>query len=641
MTKEAGNDSARAFELMGKALLRLVKGETVPLLEEAMNVVMRALAASEEQGSICAVVSHATLDTEAVAALVDNGLAAWLHDSVDNRNANAKSEEQAVIAPIVLERLSGDEEGLRLYLQRRFDEEMRLAWMLKRYAGRPTEPVCAEQRERLAALKENDWCRYGQGRIDRQTFEGNRLHQDEAVERALARRFSIVCGGPGTGKTTTVVRMLECLLVCRPNLRIALAAPTGKAAGRMMQSIRHSIESMSESVSGGVARAIEEGRLTERTIHKWLAAPQESGNKPSATEPLNVDVIVIDEASMIDIRLAVQLFGVLDPEKTRVIVLGDKYQLSAVGPGAVFADMCRQDGVLNDSVSRLTVSHRFSANSMIGRLAAAVNNDDQLPEDQHRARVQALFRSDGGAKDRVTWHDLRRGGNGLAVGLKTWLDRAFAPYFDELDRWLDGRIDAGRSHDDCVKALWTCLNRTRVLAAQRKGPTSVEAVNAYLCETLRARLARRGVATPRNVELMPGLVIIVRQNNDVLGVYNGDVAVLLPSGEATEGDQAELTAYFGDADKRLPAVLLPEYEPAFAMTIHQSQGSEYDHVAVLLPDDEESELATRELLYTGITRAKRSVDIFGSKATLHRALRTTTRRLGALTERLRTVDVGR
>jgi exodeoxyribonuclease V alpha subunit len=636
MTKERDNDSSLAFRMMGRALLRLVETPPTPLLQEAVDVAMQSLAVSEEQGSICAVVGDETLSAAGAAALVEARLAVWLDDSVDNRNANAKSEEDAVNAPLVLERLSGDKAGLRLYLQRRFDEEMRLAWMLKRYAERPAQNVDAKQWERLAALKENDWRLYGENRMDRNTFERNRLNQDEAVARALERRFSIVCGGPGTGKTTTVVRMLECLLVSRPSLRIALAAPTGKAAGRMMQSIRNSIESMPRTVSDGVARAIEEGRLIERTIHKWLVTPQESGNKPSAAEPLNVDVIVIDEASMIDIRLAVQLFGVLDPDRTRVIVLGDKHQLSAVGPGAVFADMCRPDGVLNDCVSRLTVSHRFSADSMIGRLAAAVNNERGLSEAEQQEAVEELFRCDEQAKDRVAWHGLRRGG-GLAKSLKTWLDKAFRPYFDELEKWTD---DKELTYDVWVNSLWNCLNKTRVLAAQRKGTTSVEAVNAYLCETLRERLETKGIETYRNVDLMPGLVIIIRQNNDVLGVYNGDVGILLPNPD-DRSNRAGLTAYFGDSGKRLPAALLPEYEPAFAMTIHQSQGSEYDQVAVLLPGDDESELATRELLYTGITRAKRSVHVFGAKATLNRAMVTTTRRQGALTERLRTVRVDR
>ena len=393
-----------------------------------------------------------------------------------------------------------------------------------------------------------------------------------------------------------------------------------------------------------------------------------------------VDVIVVDEASMVDIHLAARLFDAVG-EATRVIILGDKHQLAAVGPGAVFAELSDPKGVLGGHVVELEKSRRFEKGTVIARLAEAINHQGEaahLPEDQVFEQVIDAFSGseDGksGYEARLHEEKLAEAGKderevfnrtGLTREAREWLDRELGGYAGALlnyrDAWMRGA--PVEELEALMKTLWARLSEFRALAAQRRGAMSVTAINNYADEMMRRLWPQAdGAGAGENY---PGRVVIVRRNDDGLGVYNGDVGIVLPqrsqghedhmetvdaasqaepggetlnAGEVVRTDRTGgrilYTVYFGDQERTLPAQLLPSHDTAWAMTIHQSQGSEFERVAVFLPERADSGLATRELLYTGVTRTKRKVDVFANRRVLAEAVRRPTVRDGNLGRRL-------
>ncbi|MFR6359866.1 MAG: exodeoxyribonuclease V subunit alpha [Sutterella wadsworthensis] len=474
------------------------------------------------------------------------------------------------------------------------------------------------------------------------------LHADElqtkAVRLALENRLAVISGGPGTGKTTTVVLILECLLEENKDLSIYLAAPTGKATSRMRQSIvamtqgpiAGNFPRMKEVVSEETAQGAPR-RVEEHTIHKWLVKKTPSGEKPTADNPLPADVLIIDEASMVDIHLAARLFEVVS-ESTRVIILGDKHQLAAVGPGAVFADISATDGALAASTVELKTSRRFAEGSVIAKLAAAINHDGGISSSTARTTVKRLLTDaqTGGDPDwRIAWDDAMpqgEGGYGLAPAATAWLEERFSRYTAALVDYMRVVTRPEPKADDLKaagRALWEIFQTFRPLCAQRRGPQSVEGINAWAEAKVRTALAGADFKTfAEDRWNYPGRAVIIRSNDDILGVFNGDVGIVLPD------EHGDLRAVFFDADRSMPPALMPAHDTAFAMTIHQSQGSEFPEVAVFLPTDPASGLATRELLYTGVTRTKRSVDIFGTERVLNASVENRTVRVSGLADRL-------
>lgn len=500
------------------------------------------------------------------------------------------------------------------------------------------------------------------------------LHERQraAVERALVSRLSIVSGGPGTGKTTTVVFMLEALLrarikdgLGRRGFVIALAAPTGKATQRMKESIEKSIseegyaDALRETRAFIRADAVHQEQYVARTIHKWLATPTVTGERPSSRNPLEADVLIVDEASMIDAHLAAELFSVVDPERTRVVLLGDKNQLAAVGPGAVFGELTQEGGPLSPGVTTLTESHRFREDSVIHTLAEAAKagRADEL--------VSAITAATGAGADKhgytaslVTEEVNPR--TGMMPGAEHWLEEkldALVGGLVEYRRETRGLLD-GLADDDSGEASSEVLERARArliavvgefraLAAQRRGINSVEAVNAFARRRLEAklldepllgellRLRQGGSRAGRDPVWRPGDLVIVRSNDDSIGIYNGDVGVFIPvEHRRADGSVVTRLEVLFENGRVLAHEVLPYFESAFAITIHQSQGSEFPDVAVFMPHDPSSSLATRELFYTGITRTKRNVVVYGTVDVVRRAVETPTVRMSGLTARL-------
>ena len=421
--------------------------------------------------------------------------------------------------------------------------------------------------------------------------------QNLAIETALARRFVIISGGPGTGKTTTILRILE-RMVSEPGgekLRIALAAPTGKAAARLQETLRAGTEN-------GAANS--HPAKSASTLHRLLGSRRNSVYfRHDAKNPLPVDLVVVDEASMVPLTLMAKLFDAL-PKRARVILLGDRDQLSSVEPGAVLGDIANaacEPGPLNGSLVVLEKNYRFGNESSIFALSKAVRDGDV-------DRALEILNS-GERPD-------------LSVGS--------TPSRLQIAEQLRQRVVAGYSGylqtPDPAEALRQ-FKKFRVLCPFRIGPYGVESLNQIIEKILREEGLISGTQNA-----YPGMPILVTQNDEPLRLYNGDIGILLPD----SADSSLLLAWFTGEEgelRRIPPARLPEHEPAFAMTVHKSQGSEFDDVLLIL-SDKDSPLLTRELIYTGLTRARSRVELWFQEAVLRAAVNRKIQRGSGLKDRL-------
>jgi len=505
----------------------------------------------------------------------------------------------------------------RLYLHRYFDYERRLARRLMRFADAPVENVAiAPLRTRLDALFAGNAAR----------LDGRPDWQKIAVALALLRRLTIVSGGPGTGKTTTIVSVLACLLEQSPECRIRLAAPTGKAAARMLDAIR----ARAATLPGELAARFPTEAFT---IHRLLGATRADDFRHHASNPLPIDVLVVDEASMLDLALATHLLEAL-PDTARVILLGDKDQLAAVEAGAVFSEISADPSLtmpmrehiaaltgiaaerigpappieatpLRDSVVWFTDSFRFARDSGIGRLAGDINAGDA-------ERTIAGLRSQRDAA--ITWLD----------------DAARTPQTATMASAVDGfspYLSAMRSRD--VRAIFDAFGRFRVLCAEREGSRGVAGMNDAVGRHFREVLDHPLDPGPRS-PWHPGRPVLVLRNDYVLRLFNGDIGIVLPD------DDGRLMAFFPDADDGFRAIAparLPEHDTAFATTVHKAQGSEFDEVLLVLPS-RTSRVVTRELLYTAVTRARAKVTIAAGEEALSSGIANRLRRHSGLIARL-------
>jgi exodeoxyribonuclease V alpha subunit len=525
----------------------------------------------------------------------------------------------------------------RLYLHRYFDFERRLARRLvqARHAGARDALDAPALRARLTELFAANAARLG-GAADWQQL---------AAALALRGRLTVISGGPGTGKTTTVVNLLACLLALAPDCRIALAAPTGKAAARMTDAIRQRAQHLPDALR-------ERMPAESSTVHRLLGVTPD-GFRHDAGNPLAIDALVVDEASMLDLALATRLLEAVPPA-ARIILLGDKDQLAAVESGAVFAELsvdptltpgCVRDlaaltgtppaaiappaparpSALQDCAVWFTQTYRFSVDSGVGRLANDVNTG--------RARQAADWLREGADAD-VRWLNATAPASVDADALAA-MDAGYADWRAAL---------AADARD--VAAITEAFGRFRVLCALREGPRGVTALNAAMARRFRAALAPTGLPGtglalegPGASPWFAGRPVLVLANDYVLRLFNGDIGIALPDADG------QLLVHFPDASapggfRAIAPVRLPRHETAFAMTVHKSQGSEFDGVLVMLPQ-QRSRVLTRELLYTAITRARRGVALVADPAVLEQAIATPTSRHSGLLARLAEEEAGR
>lgn len=411
--------------------------------------------------------------------------------------------------------------------------------------------------------------------------------QREAAETALKSTFCIITGGPGTGKTTTVVKILALLQESAEQpLAIALAAPTGKAAMRLQESIGNNKHNL--PCSDAVKHLIPE---TVTTLHRLLGPhPPSPYFKHHAENPLPFDLVVVDEASMVDLALMSKLTDALKP-CARLILLGDKDQLASVESGAVLADLTL---ALPNHTVELKKAHRFHL--AIKQFADAINLQN--------------------ADD--AWSSLENGNGHIGLLEKNPIDHIIEQRRDYLH---------ALKKTDAIEYAFAAFNRFQALCANRAGPNSVADIN-YRVER---RLASVGAIQPVGT-WYHGRPIMIMQNDASLKLYNGDVGLCLESSE----HNGKLMVFFQRPDGSIKSYLparLPQCQTVYAMTIHKSQGSEFDEVLIVLPN-QYNPILTKELLYTAVTRAKKSVRLLAERPIFNQTVQRKIERFGGLAQKV-------
>lgn len=449
-----------------------------------------------------------------------------------------------------------------------------------------------------------------------------------AAITGVLNNFTIITGGPGTGKTTTVAKILAILFATDPALKVALAAPTGKAAARMAESLRNTTIEVDAHIT-------EKFRLLQpATIHRLLksinGSPYFRHNKDN---PLNYDVVIIDECSMIDVALFAKLLDAIHPD-TRLILLGDKDQLASVEAGSLFGDLCQAQEHLN----RFTAIRRQLINSFMPEEnrhipATAEQNDDHHPLFQHLVELRRSHRFTGNK-------GIGKFSKAIISNNVPVITSFFPPSADErvivdpeasvplFEDFIAGYA-AFIAEKDIAIAL-KLLNAQRVLTAVREGPQGLYAVN----KQIEKYLSDKKLITT-NTEFYENRPVILTRNYYEHGLFNGDTGIIRAD------ENGVLMAWFEDSTGALKAVLpgyLTQAETAFAMTIHKSQGSEFGEVLVLLPDTTDVPILTRELLYTAVSRAKNKVYVQGTPEVILMAAERFVERASGIASRFREVN---
>ncbi|MCB9682341.1 MAG: exodeoxyribonuclease V subunit alpha [Alphaproteobacteria bacterium] len=475
-------------------------------------------------------------------------------------------------------------DGDRVWLARYHHHEQRLAAGLLRVAATQVPPVDAAVLD--ASL----------GRL----FHGLKPdpRQQEAVRAAVRQGLTVLAGGPGTGKTTTVVAMLAALLeqaaaAGRPLPRVMLVAPTGKAAARLSESVRSKVATL--QLAPDHADAVRAALPVQAvTVHRALGPLNDwlTRMRHDAQHPWAADVVVLDEASMVDLPLMARAVDALKPGG-RLILIGDPDQLAAVGAGSVLGDLCREalPGPVGQGVVHLTSAQRYDAEGEIGALARALHDQDL---DATRVALRGT--------------DARGDDPGARLDQHTPL----------LDRAVAAWTAFGRAPTPAERLA--AFDRFRVLCAVRAGPSGVDALNA----ALQAALARAGLIDPSEPWYV-GRPVLVTANDYGVELFNGDIGVV----DLDAGGHVRVFFRTPEGVRAVLPTRLPAHETVFAMTIHKSQGSEFDEVAVALPP-RPHRLLSRELLYTAVTRARERVVVYGSDAVIAAGLAVSTRRTSGL-----------
>ena len=511
----------------------------------------------------------------------------------------------------------------RLYLQRYFNYETSIVTRIEEF-------IKSEAAE--FTLRTND-LQFNKEFI--QTLFANELEGESSIATeninwqlaaaivAVLNNFTIITGGPGTGKTTTVAKILAILFTINPVLKVALAAPTGKAAVRMAESLQSSASQLPDNIKKNF-QSISPG-----TIHRLLKfVPDTPYFRHNPSNPVNYDVVIVDESSMIDVALFAKLLGAIGPA-TKLILLGDKDQLASVEAGSLFGDLCKTqlssnmmttkraefintfiknaarritgahtaeglNHLLSEHIIELKRSHRFTSDKGIGKFSKAIikNDLDSLQEYIYQNSDEQVV-----------------------------IDKDY--HLEIFERFISGYEDYIREPD--TRQALRKINKLRVLCAVRDGAQGLYYVN-NLIETY----LRKKKLIDKNFEFYKNRPVIITRNYYTLGLYNGDVGIVRPD------ENGILKVWFEDSDGALKSVL-PGYisaaETVFAMTIHKSQGSEYDSVLVVLPNHTNIPILKRELLYTAVTRAKSKVIVQGTEEVILYAANGVVERASGIMER--------
>jgi len=448
---------------------------------------------------------------------------------------------------------------------------------------------------------------------------------------ALTRDFCLISGSPGTGKTTAVARILAFILDLTDgtDVRIALSAPTAKAAIRLQEAISRAKETLpcEEHIKN---------RIPERavTIHRLLKSSADGVRyHHNQSNPLPYDIVVVDEASMIDLPLMYHLLEAM-PFAAKLILLGDPHQLSSVEAGAVLGDICRTGDThlfspelvaliraytgceitmsaamtaqpLRDCLVELKTNYRVDEDSPLGQLKQAVIKG-------HSGAIFELLES---GVENIRWIEATDD-----AALKKMMETEIGPYLNQYMKMISDHFD--------IKEIFSFFDTYRLLCAVRSGLCGTTHLNRLMekfLKDLSGNIRTEGIN-------YPGKAVMISRNDYARQLFNGDLGLMLPE----SGTKGRLSVFFREGATKLRQMspyVLPEHETAFAMTVHKSQGSEYDRVFLFLPDAD-SPVLNRELLYTGITRARRALTVYGRKEILAAALSRKVSRYSALTEKI-------
>lgn len=438
--------------------------------------------------------------------------------------------------------------------------------------------------------------------------------QKIAVALALTRQVAIISGGPGTGKTTTVAKLLVALLMVKVNdvapLRIMAAAPTGKSAARLSQSLNHAVSPLL------LENKIESFLPNEAvTLHRLLGAKTQQQFVHHKDNPLHLDILIIDEASMVDLSMMAAVIDAL-PANAKLILLGDREQLSSVEAGAVLGDLCRfADGNYS----------KDKANELSNLTGCTIpTHDHVVPIADNICLLKKSYRFHKHSGIGLLAKYIKQGQSQDAVALlcsKDYTDIEFYVFDDSLYQTIINMALKGYGNylhvintNNPLAALAT-FEQFRLLTALREGKYGVNGLNKAIEDIL---AKRKLITRSYNDDWYVGRPVMILKNYPTLKLYNGDIGITLLS----EDDPDKKRVYFKLADGTLRGFspyFLPEHETAFFMTVHKSQGSEFDHVALILPD-EYTPLLTRSLLYTAVTRAKQKMTIYGNLTILSKTI---------------------
>ena len=515
-------------------------------------------------------------------------------------NPDAQTALGKVNTPLVMQYLNHAQTQAVFWLQREWAAERQLAAQLMTIARQ-------QIRQQADAIGQT---------ISPNTVQNNapkpNAQQQQAIHNAQQHALSIITGGPGTGKTFTVAQLVQARLANhererkinpnQPPLAIALTAPTGKAAQRMRESLANSMPDAISTLDNA------------KTLHRLLGIGQTGVPRYHANNPLPYDVIIVDEASMLGLELASQLVNAIKPS-TQLILLGDANQLAAVEAGAVLSDLC-QVPALQPYHTELTESKRFAADSALGQLARVV-----LLPNTTTADKQAKFRQ---AKARLTKTDIKTGLGQVAADNQPTL-RWFevrqhtpianlyriiaAPFHDFFALMRDWQSSGADVHDAADRQrLFAKFDAYRVLSAGHQGQLGTQTLN----KTLRQAYFNFAHMSATQDFFYHGVPIMVNKNDYQLGLFNGDIGICV---------QQANTVWVCFAEQVIDSRRLSQEscEWAYALSIHKSQGSEFDHVAVCI-DISHQRLLSQELVYTAITRSRGALTLVSSAATLRQAI---------------------
>lgn len=438
--------------------------------------------------------------------------------------------------------------------------------------------------------------------------------QQLAIDKSSQHALSIIIGGPGTGKTFTVAKLVTTLQKGHehkrkqdpnlPPLSITLTAPTGKAAQRMQESLRISLQ-----------KSLQDEEITldnAKTLHRLLGIGRDGIPRYHAKNPLPDDLIIVDEASMLGLELASQLVDAIKPTG-RLILLGDANQLAAVDAGSVLSDLCAVTR-LQPYITELTESKRFDSNSVVGQFALAIQQN--LPAPKKIKLIQRLLQpidlqaikpsqsenpTDLAGKTQQTAHIpfYPVDASSSLPAVFNQLAKPYHPFFALMQQWYSQPVNIFEA--DNRKELFEVFDRYRILCAGHQGQLGTQSIN----QKMSLAFTEFSKITRTKAYFYHGLPIIIQNNDYQLGLFNGDIAICLLY-------QGQLYACF--AEKVIPIQRLSREscDYAYAMTIHKSQGSEFHTVAICI-DKAHTRLLSQALIYTAVTRSKSALSIYSAK----------------------------